>query len=105
MSITSKFLKNVEKHRNNKPADKFKGYLADYLLLVEADPLVANLAHKRLYTQMMSYGLTTLDETDDRCRKLFDGDDVKVYNYFSQHFFGMERPLEKVMRFLRMSNP
>ena len=43
MSITSKFLKNVEKHRNNKPADKFKGYLADYLLLVEADPLVANL--------------------------------------------------------------
>tara|TARA_R110000824_G_scaffold168222_2_gene345253 strand:+ start:847 stop:2781 length:1935 start_codon:yes stop_codon:yes gene_type:complete len=104
MSITSKFLKNVEKHRNNKPADKFKGYLADYLLLVEADPLVANLAHKRLYTQMMSYGLTTLDETDDRCRKLFDGDDVKVYNYFSQHFFGMERPLEKVMRFLRSAS-
>ena len=41
-----------------------------------------------------------LDETSDRCHKLFNGEPVKVYNYFSGQFFGMEKPLEKVMRFL-----
>ena len=104
MSITSKFLKDVQKHRATKQVDKFKGCLEDYLQLIETDPAITNLAHKRLYSQIMSYGLTTLDETNDRCHKLFDGDAVKVYNYFSDHFFGMERPLEKVMRFLRSAS-
>jgi serine protein kinase len=52
----------------------------------------------------MSYGMETLTETDSRCNKLFDGEPVKVYDYFSKHFFGMERPLEKVMRFLRSAS-
>ncbi len=101
MSVTSKFLKNIQKHRENKKEVKFKGCLEDYLKLVEQTPAITCLAHKRLYNQIMSYGLTTLDETDARCNKLFDGEIVKIYNYFSDQFFGMERPLEKVMRFLR----
>ena len=52
----------------------------------------------------MSYGLELLDETNPRCNKLFDGDSVKIYNYFEKQFFGMERPLEKVMRFLRSAS-
>ena len=104
MSITSKFLKDVQTHRDSKKVDKFKGCLEDYLQLLEADPLLPALAHKRLYNQIMSYGLTTLDESDPRCRRLFDGEPVKIYEYFSSQFFGMERPLEKVMRFLRSAS-
>jgi serine protein kinase len=104
MSITSKFLENIENHRANKKVQKFSGFLEDYLQLIEKTPDITNLAHKRLYSQIMSYGVTTLDETNDRCHKLFDGDSVKVYDYFSSHFFGMERPLEKVMRFLRSAS-
>lgn len=104
MSITSKFLKNVEKHRTAKKTEKFKGCLEDYLLLIEDDPSIGVLAHKRLYTQIMSYGLTTLDNTNERCAKLFDGDPIKTYDYFSQYFFGMEQPLQKVMRFLRSAS-
>ena len=100
MSATSKFLKDVQKHRSSKQITTFKGFLEDYLKLVEVDPSIAVLAHKRLYNQIMSYGVTTLDETNKRCNKLFDGELVKIYDYFSDHFFGMERPLEKVMRFL-----
>jgi serine protein kinase len=104
MSITSKFLENIENHRASKKVQKFSGFLEDYLQLIEETPDITNLAHKRLYSQIMSYGVTTLDETNDRCHKLFDGDSVKVYDYFSTHFFGMERPLEKVMRFLRSAS-
>ncbi len=100
MSTTNKFLNHIKKHQEAKKTEKFEGVLKDYLALLEDDDGIAVLAHKRLYRQITSAGITTLDESDERCNKLFDGDAVKVYDYFSSQFFGMERPLEKVMRFL-----
>ena len=101
MTTTNKFLERIKEHRDSKKEEKFSGTLEQYLELLEADSNIASLAHKRLYDQILSHGMTTLDETDHRCNKIFDGEDVKVYDYFSSQFFGMERPLEKVMRFLR----
>jgi len=100
MTTTNKFLRSVKSHRESKKTEKFSGFLEDYLQLLEKDPNIAVLAHKRLYQQILGEGITMLDETNDRCNKLFNGEPVKVYNYFSSQFFGMERPLEKVMRFL-----
>jgi serine protein kinase len=100
MTTTNKFLKSVKNHRDGKETEKFKGTLEDYLNLLEVDPNIAVLAHKRLYTQIMSEGMTTLDESNDRCNKLFNGEPLKTYDYFSGQFFGMEQPLQKVMRFL-----
>ncbi len=100
MTTTNKFLKSVKAHRSSKKTEKFKGTLEDYLKILEKDPEIAVLAHKRLYKQILGEGMITLDETDERCNKLFNGESVKVYNYFAGQFFGMERPLEKVMRFL-----
>jgi len=100
MTTTNKFLKSVKAHRSSKKEEKFQGTLEDYLQLLEKDPEIAVLAHKRLYKQILGEGMVTLDETDERCNKLFNGESVKVYDYFAGQFFGMERPLEKVMRFL-----
>ena len=96
---TKKFLQNIKKHRESKKVEKFSGFLEDYLQVVEKDTNISVLAHKRLYNQLLSEGITTLDESNDRCSKIFDGEPVKVYDYFSNHFFGMERSLEKIMRF------
>ena len=104
MTTTNKFLKSVKTHRESKKEEKFAGFLEEYLQLLEADPAIAVLAHKRLYKQILGEGLTVLDETDSRCNKLFNGESVKVYDYFSSQFFGMERPLEKVMRFLHSAS-
>ena len=101
MTTTNKFLEKIKQHRGGKKEEKFSGCLEDYLQLLETNKDIAILAHKRLYDQILSHGLTTLDESDHRCNKIFDGEDVKVYDYFASQFFGMERPLEKVMRFLR----
>jgi serine protein kinase len=99
-TAASKFLQSIEKHQESTKSEKFKGFLIDYLTLLEANEHIASLAHKRLNNQIMSYGMTTLDESNERCNKLFNGESVKIYEYFNNHFFGMERPLEKVMRFL-----
>ena len=101
MTTTNKFLKSVKAHQESKKEEKFSGTLEDYLQLLESNSDIAALAHKRLYHQILNKGVTILDETDSRCHKLFDGEPVKVYDYFSSQFFGMERPLEKVMRFLQ----
>ena len=101
MTTTNKFLRSVKKHQKNKQSQKFKGTLEDYLQLLESDDSIAHLAHKRLYEAILSKGMTVLDETNERCNKLFNGELVRTYDYFSDQFFGMERPLEKVMRFLR----
>ncbi len=95
------FLQLIKKQRDSKKEEKFSGLLEDYLQLLEDKGEIATLAHKRLYDQILSHGLTTLDESDRRCNKIFDGEEVKIFDYFSSQFFGMERPLEKVMRFLR----
>ena len=42
-----------------------------------------------------------LDQSNLRCQKIFNGEELKTYDYFQSHFFGMERPIKKVMRFLR----
>ena len=52
----------------------------------------------------MSHGITTIDETNERCNKLFGGETIKIYNYFSSQFFGMERSLLKIMRFLHSAS-
>jgi len=100
MSTTKRFLQSIIKHQESKKIEKFAGFLEDYLKLIEVDNGIPLLAHKRLYNQIVSQGITTLDDSDERCNKLFDGESVKIYDYFSNHFFGMERSLEKVMRFL-----
>lgn len=101
MTTTNKFLEQIKKHQESKKEKKFSGTLEEYLRLLESQTDIASLAHKRLYDEILSSGVTVLDENDHRCNKIFDGEKVKVYDYFSSQFFGMERPLEKVMRFLR----
>lgn len=99
MNATKKFLQNIKKHQEEKQTEKFSGILEDYLHLLEKDPSIADLSHKRLYNQIISHGMITLDESNERCNKLFNAEPVKIYQYFSDQFFGMERSLERVMRF------
>jgi serine protein kinase len=100
MTTTNKFLQSVREHRESKKREKFSGVLEDYLRLIEEDRDIPALAHKRLYDKIISEGVTTLDESDERCNKLFNGEAIRTYDYFSGQFFGMERPLRKVVRFL-----
>ena len=100
MTTTKKFLESVREHRESKKEKKFSGVLEDYLKLIEKNKNIPALAHKRLYEKILGEGVTVLDETDVRCNKLFNGEKVRTYDYFSGQFFGMERPLEKVVRFL-----
>jgi serine protein kinase len=101
---SDKFLKLIGKHKEKKKVEKFHGTLEDYLRILESEPEVARLAHKRLYEAMAEKGITKMSQSDGRCNKLFGGEELKTYDYFQTKFFGMERSLAKIMRFLRSAS-
>ena len=100
MKKTNKFLDLAEKKNTEKKTEKFDGTLAEYLSIVEGNKEVTVLSHRRLYDMIVSEGITRMSKEDARCANLFGGASVRTYDYFQSKFFGMERSLAKVMRYL-----
>ncbi|OUU74668.1 MAG: serine protein kinase [Methylococcaceae bacterium TMED69] len=98
---SKKFLDLIEKQRSKKVSKKFEGTFLDYLEMIQKNPSIAKSSHKRLFEAITGKGSSVLADDDPRKRKVFNGDAVKVYDYFSSEFFGMENVIEKIMRFLK----
>jgi len=98
------FLKIIKSQREETSKEKWSGTFVDYLDLVQKDPGVTKLAAKRLVDSIESYGVDRLDESDPRCRKLFGSDKLRLYNYFKEDFYGHERVIAKLMRFLKSAS-
>ena len=101
---TKNFLSSIKSHQENKTTEIFEGTLLDYLELVEKNPAVASLAHRRLYDAIVIHGVTRMKESNSRCQKIFNGEELKTYDYFQSHFFGMEQSIKKIMRFLQSAS-
>ena len=96
-----KFLDIIEKQRNEHKKEKFDGVFLDYLEIVKENPEIVKFSHKRLYDSLVSSGCEIMDDDNPRKRKIFNSDNIKIYSYFKDHFFGMERVIANVMRFFR----
>ena len=94
------FLTIITDQRKKKKKKKFSGTFLEYLELIKKNPSISQSSHKRLRSAIESVGVERMDESDSRCRKIFDGNQVRIYNYFKEEFFGMESVISKVMRFL-----
>ena len=104
MSKKKNFLDLIKTHRETKKDEKFEGSFLSYLELVSKNPEIVKFAHKRLYDAVSEYGMELMSSEDPRKRKIFDGDSIKIYNYFKDEFFGMERVIYKVMRYLQSAS-
>ena len=98
------FLKIIKKQREEGQKESWKGTLVDYLEVLKENPDVAKLSARRLYDAIASYGVGAMEESDPRCKKLFDGDKLKTYDYFREEFYGHERVIAKLMRFLKSAS-
>ena len=98
------FLKIIKNQRKESTKESWSGSFIDYLKLLQEDPTVIKLAARRLVDSIESYGVEALDDSDPRCRKLFDGDKLRTYKYFKDDFYGHERVIAKLMRFLKSAS-
>ena len=97
----NEFLNLIRKQRRKKKKKKFTGAFIDYVDLISEKPDIIKLAHKRLYDTIIDHGIKTMSDADSRKFKIFDGENIKIYDYFITDFFGMERVIAKIMRFLK----
>ena len=90
----------IERDRSEQQQQQWRGTFLEYLEIVKADPKVADLAHKRLYEMIIARGVSELDvESDPQAKRLFGDRRIRVYHFFKDEFFGMERTLEKIVRY------
>jgi len=99
MSVDN-LIKAIQKQRKEgDKKEKFSGNFSDYLDLVSKDPSLVMSSHRRLYDAIKKHGVEKMPDSNPRKRRVFDNDSVKIYKYFEEHFFGMEKVLEKVMSY------
>ncbi len=98
------FLEIIKKQRAESKKEAWTGNFVDYLGVLKSDPAVVKLAARRLVDSIESFGVSTLSESDARCRKLFGSDKLKTYEYFHNDFYGHERVIAKIMRFLKSAS-
>lgn len=98
------FLKLIKKQRIESHKEAWAGTLVDYLEVLKENPDISKLSARRLYDAIASFGVDTLLDSDPRCKKLFDGDKLRTYKYFKEDFYGHERVIAKLMRFLKSAS-
>jgi serine protein kinase len=101
---TNKFLSSITKHQKEQSKERFSGFLQEYLQVLEANTTISVLAHKRLYDSIIQHGITRLNTSNSRCRRIFNAEPLRTYDYFQDSFFGMEPALNKIMRFLHSAS-
>ena len=106
MSAASKKLLDLIKVQREEKSKKkkFKGSLMDYVELVKKNPEIVKSSHKRLCQALESEGVTVMPDSDPRKHRVFEGENLKVYDYFQTEFFGHERVIAKIMRFLKSAS-
>ena len=92
--------KITEARGKSETEKKFSGSLMDYVELVENDPSIVKTSHQRLNEAIVEHGSYEMPDSDPRKNKIFDSDDITIYNYFDGEFFGMENVVSKIMSFL-----
>ena len=101
MSIKKEFLEVIKTQRATTKKEKFDGTFLDYLEMVQKDPSIVKSGHERLYGSLAKYGFESMPDSDPSKSRILDNDNIKVYDYFKDHFFGMEKVVMKIMRFLK----
>jgi serine protein kinase len=95
----------IKQDRASRESRQWRGTLLEYLDMVKADPTMTKLAHARIYDLIISAGTRNIQETDDpRTKRLYKDEPVKVYNFFADEFFGIERTIAQLVRYFHSAS-
>src|SRR6267142_2943707 len=105
MADLNNFERVIKEDRAARESKQWRGTLLEYLELVKSDPIMTKLAHARIYDLIISLGLHPLHDTDDpRTKRLYKDDNLKVYNFFSEEFFGIEKTVAQIVRYFHSAS-
>src|SRR5215468_9490424 len=101
----STFEKIIREDRANRESKAWRGTLLDYLEKVKEDPTITKLAHSRFYEMIMREGMYDITESDDsRVKRLYKDESLRVFNFFKDEFFGIERTISQIVRYFHSAS-
>lgn len=87
----------IKKDRQERHQQQFNITLLDYLQIVKEDPQVTMLAHERIHRLITAAGVKTIKtEEHPRLRRLYGNSVIKVYRFFEEEFFGIDRTIMEI---------
>src|SRR5215467_10606453 len=95
----------IKEDRAARESKLWRGTFLEYLDLVRDDPSVPKLAHARLHDTIMRVGTLDIHEADDpRVKRLYKDESLKVYNFFRDEFFGIEKTIAQIVRYFHSAS-
>src|SRR5258708_25369935 len=105
MAETSSFEQVIKRDRAARESKQWRGTLLEYLEIVKANPLMTKLSHARIADMMVAQGTRNIHDTDDpRTKRLYKDEPIKVYNFFADEFFGIERTISQIARYFHSAS-
>src|SRR3990167_6312181 len=95
----------IRKDRDRHKAKSWTGNLLGYLDKVKEDPSGAKLAHARVYDIVLKTGVREIQDSEDpRIKRLYKDESIKVYNFFADEFFGIEKTIAQIVRYFHAAS-
>src|SRR5438093_1505033 len=95
----------IKEDRAGQESKLWRGTFLEYLELVREDPTVPKLSHARIYDTIMRVGTQDiLDSDDPRVKRLYKDESLKVFNFFRDEFFGIEKTVGQIVRYFHSAS-
>ena len=93
------FEKLIQQDRATRDVREWRGTLLDYLEKIRQEVGLTKLAHARMHDVIVKVGVRDISDTADaRAKRLFKDESVKVYSFFADEFFGIEKVVAQIAR-------
>ncbi len=99
------FKRIIDSDRETRSKYKWSGSCLEYLENVKNDPGLSQLAHSRIYNMITHVGVQDINvEEDARLQRLFKNEKLRIFNFFAEEFFGMEKTVASIVRYFHSAS-
>lgn len=105
MATTTEFETLIRQDRDRHHARAWHGNLLGYIEKIKEDPTTTKLAHARVYDIIMKPGCRDIHESGDpHVKRLYKDETLKVYDFFADEFFGIEKTVSQIVRYFHAAS-
>jgi serine protein kinase len=102
---TSTFERIIKEDRVARESKLWRGNLIDYLENLKKEPTLQKLSHARIYDIIQRVGISDINDSGDgAAKRLYKDEPVKVYNFFKDEFFGIEKTIAQIVRYFHAAS-
>jgi serine protein kinase len=102
---TSTFERIIKEDRLARESKLWRGTLIEYLEVLKKEPTLPKLSHARIYDIIQRAGISDINDSGDgAAKRLYKDEPVKVYNFFKDEFFGIEKTIAQIVRYFHAAS-